>query len=78
MRLRLAGHAQRHTELTLHSVLLWEPVPGRAGHGRPRQTFIDTLRADTGLQDTRDIANMMEHSELWKDIVHGSREHYLT
>ena len=52
-RLRLAGHAQRHPELTLHSVLLWEPAHGRAGRGRPKQTFIDTLRADTGLQDTR-------------------------
>ena len=30
-RLRLAGHAQRHPELTLHSVLLWEPLHGRAG-----------------------------------------------
>ena len=72
-RLRIAGHAQRHPELTLHSVLLWEPLHGRAGRGRPRQTYIDTLRADTGLQDTRDIANIMEHRERWRDIVHGSR-----
>ena len=77
-RLRLAGHAQRHPELTLHSVLLWEPLHGRAGRGRPRQTYIDTLRADTGLQDTRDIANIMEHRERWRDIIHGSREHHPT
>ena len=77
-RLRIAGHAQRHPELTLHSVLLWEPLHGRAGRGRPRQTYIDTLRADTGLQDTRDIANIMEHRERWRDIVHGSREYYPT
>ena len=57
-RLRLAGHAQRRPELTLHSVLLWEPLHGRSGRGRPRQTYIDTLRADTGLQDTWDIANI--------------------
>ena len=36
---------------------------GEPGRGRPRQTYIDTLRADTGLQDTRDIANN-----------HGARE----
>ena len=77
-RLRLAGHIQRHPELTLHSVLLWEPLHGRAGRGRPRQTYIYTLRADTGLQDMRDIANIMEHRERWRDIVHGSREHYPT
>ena len=77
-RLRLAGHAQRHPEITLHSVLLWEPLHGRDGRGRPRQTYIDTLRADTGLQDTQDIANLMEHRERWKDIVHGSREYYPT
>ena len=69
-RMKLAGHAQRHPELTLHS----EPLHGSAGRGRPRQTYIDTLMADTGLQlDTRDIANIMEHRERWRDIVHGSR-----
>ena len=78
-RLRLGGHAQRHPELTLHSDLLWEPLHGRAGRGRPRQTYIKgTLRADTELQDTRDIANIMEHRERWRDIVHGSQEHYPT
>ena len=77
-RLRIAGYAQRHPELTLHLVLLWEPLHGRAGRGRPRQTYIDTLRADTGLQDTRDIANIMEHRERWRDIIPGSRKFYPT
>ena len=42
-RLRLAGHVQRHPELTLHSVLLWEPLHGRAQRGRPHLTYVDTL-----------------------------------
>ena len=42
-RLRLAGHAARHPELTLNKVLLWEPLLGIFRRGRPKQTFLDVL-----------------------------------
>ena len=58
-RLRLAGHAQRHPELTLHPLILWEPGHGRTGRERPRLTYVDNLRIDTGLTETKEIAVLM-------------------
>ena len=73
-RLRLAGHAQRHPELTLHPLILWEPAHERSGRGRPRLTYVDNLRLDTGLTETNEIAVLMEDRECWKTLVHGARE----
>ena len=75
-RLRLAGHAQRHPELTLNKLILWEPKHGRADRGRPRLTFIDNLKADTGLRSVEEIARLMEDKVLWRAAVHDSREFY--
>ena len=46
-RLRLAGNAIRHPELPLSKVILWKPVHGHRGRGRPRATFVDNLLIDT-------------------------------
>ena len=46
-RLRLAGHCARHSEdkeETVSKVLLWEPQHGHPNRGRPRTTYIDTIR----------------------------------
>ena len=37
-RMRLAGHVIRHPELSLSKVILWKPVHGHRGRGRPRAT----------------------------------------
>ena len=34
-----AGHAIRHSELPLSKVILWKPVHGHIGKGRPRATL---------------------------------------
>ena len=70
-RLRLAGHAQRHPELTLHKVLLWEPTHGQCRRGRP---VVDVLRQDTGLGDVKEIASVMEERDVWRKLVQGVRE----
>eukprot|EP00116_Pleurobrachia_bachei_P018889 sb/3479151/ len=72
--LRLAGHAQRHPELTLHKVLLWEPTHGQCKRGRPLKTFVDVLRQDTGLGDVKEIASVMEERDAWRRLVQGVRE----
>ena len=41
-RMRLAGHAIRHPELSLSKVILWKPVHGHRGRGRPRAKLVDT------------------------------------
>ena len=46
-RLRLAGHCARHredNEETVSKVLLWELQHGHPNRGRPRTTYIDTMR----------------------------------
>ena len=75
-RLRLAGHAQRHPELTLNKVILWEPQHGRASRGRPQLTFIDNLQVDTGLTSTKEMAQLMGDRYLWRQLVQQSQELY--
>ena len=80
-RLRLAGHAHRHPELTLNKLILWKPSHGHTisitNRGRPYLTLLDNLKADTGLKSAVDeIARLMEDRKLWRTVVNGSREHY--
>ncbi|KAL5252408.1 hypothetical protein ACHWQZ_G015245 [Mnemiopsis leidyi] len=65
-RMRLAGHLQRHPELTASSLLLWEPKHGARTRGRPALTYVDNLRKDTGLSDTREIARL-----LWRRHINA-------
>ena len=75
-RLRLAGHAQRHPELTLHKLVLWEPQHGHANRERPHLTFLDNLMEDTGLKSVDEIARLMEDRELWKTVIKNARVLY--
>ena len=75
-RLRHAGHAHRHPELTLHSVLLWEPSHGKTKRGRPKLTFVDTIRRDTGLKRVNEIAAMMDNRDIWRKLSNGVREYH--
>ena len=75
-RLRLAGHAQRHPELTLHKLVLWDPQHGHANRGRPHLTFLDNLMEDTGLKSVEEIARLMEDRELWKTVIKNARVLY--
>ena len=72
-RLRLAGHCVRHKEEMASDLVLWEPTHGRPSRGRKHLTYIDTLRKDTGLEDTKDIRNVMLDRNSWRDIVKNSR-----
>ena len=53
--LRLAGHCAGHNEEAASKVLLWEPQHGHSNRGRPRRTCIDTIKADAGLGNTKDM-----------------------
>jgi len=72
-RMRLAGHCVRHSELAASSMILWEPKHGRRSRGRPATTFIDTLRRDTGLNNTEEIQTLMKNRNLWRAVVRDSR-----
>ena len=75
-RLRLAGHIHRHPELTANQLLFWEPQHGESGRGRPHFTYIDCLKADTGLKDKEEIGNLMLDRSLWRDVIRSVRQYY--
>ena len=68
-RLQLAGHCQRHPELCANKVLLWEPTHGQKGRGRPRSTFLDVLKRDTGVASTDELAELMSNRTVWRSHV---------
>ena len=72
-RLQLAGHCHRHPELSAQKVLLWEPQHGHRGRGRPRTTYVDTLKRDTGAKSTSELATLMEDRKVWRNHVHSRR-----
>ena len=67
-RMRLAGHCVWQPEL-----VLWEPIHGRRGRGRPHSTYIDTLKRDTGLSDVSEIRSLMGDRDMWKAAIRNSR-----
>ena len=72
-RLQLAGHCFRHPELSTQKVMLWEPTHGQRRRGRPRTTFVDTLKKDTGATSTDELATLMMDRKLWKSHVNSRR-----
>ena len=68
-RLQLAGHCHRHPELTTQKLVLWEPKHGHKGRGRPRTDFVEVLKRDTGAQNTKELATMMDDRSIWRSHV---------
>ena len=72
-RCRLAGHCVRHPEEEASKTVLWIPTGGRVNRGRKATTYIDTLKRDTGLQDTNELGASMLDRNTWKDYVSLAR-----
>ena len=72
-RLRLAGHCACHNEETALKVLLWKPQHGHPNQGRRRTTYIDIIKADTGLDNTKEIRDAMLNQVVWKDFIRTAR-----
>ena len=70
-RLRLAGHCQRHPELGAHRLILWEPTHGQRGRGRPKMTYVDLLKSDTGAATTGEIEALMNDRTVWRATVNS-------
>ena len=65
-RMRLAGHCQRHQELPVSKLVLWEPSHGHLSRGCPTLTYVDVLKKDAGVQSTSELAGCMENRDDWK------------
>ena len=72
-RMRMAGHSVRHPELVASELVLWEPAHGSRNPGRRRATYIDSLKRDTGLNETSEVRTLMEDRQRWRMAIHGSR-----
>ena len=68
-RLQLAGHCYRHPELSTQKLILWEPSHGRKGRGRPKCSFVDTLKRDTGAASAAELATLMADRDVWRQHV---------
>ena len=55
--------------LTYIKLVLWEPTHGHRGRGRPKTTYIDTLKRDTGAFKASEIVVLMADKRLRKDLV---------
>jgi len=56
----LEGYCSRHPELPAGKVILWEPTHGYRRRGRQRETFLDTLKKDAGLESIEELRTFME------------------
>ena len=73
-RMQLAGHCFRHPELSAQSLVLWEPNHGHRGRGRPKATFLDTLKRDTDTKDVTELASLMTDRKNWREHVVGRQK----
>ena len=45
-----------------------KPQYGPPNRSKPRTTYIDTIKADTGLDNTKEIRDAMLDQVVWKDF----------
>ena len=55
-------------------MLLWETQHGQPNRGRPKITNIDTIKADNGLDNTKEIRDALLDQVVWKDFVRTARD----
>ena len=71
-RTRHVGHCWRSRDELISDVLLWTPSHGRANAGRPAQTYIPQLCADTEC-NREDLPKAMDDREAWRERVKNIR-----
>ena len=48
---------------------VWASQHGHPNRSRPRTTYIDTMRADSGLDNTKETRDAMLDKVVWKHFV---------
>ena len=54
--------------------VVWAPQHGHPNRGRPRTTYIDSIKADSGLDNTKEIRVVMLDKVVWKDFVRMAQD----
>ena len=65
----LADHIHRNTELVANPLLLWAPKHDVSCRGRPAITFVDSIQADTELNDTEEIGRHIVDGVLLRQRI---------
>ena len=67
--MRMAGHCI-YPELSIHTLILWEPTQGKANIGRRRLNYVDVLKKDTGILEKEVIISSMLDRDIWWELTH--------
>ena len=70
--IQVVGYPRPNHWHNLH-VMVMLHVNGARSRGRPRPTYVDTLKRDTGVSTTQELANLMENSAVWRFLVKSWR-----
>ena len=65
---RYIGHVWRKTDETAQKLLLWEPMQGKRKRGRPRYSYVDQLRDNTGFEK-KHLMEKMQNRKEWRSLV---------
>ena len=57
--LKLAGHIFKDISSSAHLTVTWEPVHDTVLHGKPTNTFVDTLLRDAGISSSAEQGRCM-------------------
>jgi glucose-6-phosphate 1-dehydrogenase len=70
-RLKYLGHANRNTKADLMTTVLQGKLEAKRNQGRPPTSYIDNVKADSGLQ----LYEVIHHSrdrDRWRPVVEKS------
>lgn len=69
-RLKLAGHCVRHPEILANDLVMWEPEVGHGEtkRGRPKQSYLNTLLRDVGINSKEELRTLMRDRDIWRGI----------
>jgi hypothetical protein len=68
-RMKLSGHLARYEDILMHQLVLWEPQHGHRRRGRLLLTYVDLLRKDTGLDDSKEINMLILDRKILKVTI---------
>jgi hypothetical protein len=67
--MRLAGHLARHDEILTHLLFLLELQHRHQRRGPLRLTYVDILRRNPGLDDSKEINKFILDIKIWRETI---------
>ena len=67
-RWRWMGHILRREDELVQDVPEWKPL-GRRGRGRPRETWLMTMRKEVGYENWAELREMAQERDIWREFI---------